>query len=214
MFETKPVSVELKSITGNVSMNVSAYTVNRVTGNMTVIDWNRHKGRWIHLENIDFPRTSSRQVVDVLIGLDCAELHCAIEEVRGRPGEPIARRTLLGGTCIGHPGINYSREISQTNFTYFISDQSKIENLTGSANQLYETGDLSSYTESIPKVIIEDISAVTNRETCNANEYQIYRESISYIENVPSLADDHEMRQGALGRTEKGLTTLQRIGRL
>ena len=101
-----------------------------------------------------------------------------------------------------------------TNFTYFISDQSQIENLTGSDNQLYEKWDLSSYTESIPKVIIEDISAVTNRETCNANEYQIYRESISYIETVPSLADDHGLRQGALGCTEKGLTTLQRIGRL
>lgn len=83
MFETKPVRVELKSIIRNVSMNVSAFTANRVTGNMTVIDWNRHKGRWIQLENIDFPRTSTRQVVAVLIGLDCAELHCAIEEVRG-----------------------------------------------------------------------------------------------------------------------------------
>ena len=112
MFETKHVSVELMSITGNVSMNVSAYTANRVTGSTTVIDWNRQKGRWIHLENKDFPRTSTRQVVDVLIGLDCAELHCAIEDVRGRPGEPIARRTPLGWTCIGHPGINFSRNFT------------------------------------------------------------------------------------------------------
>ena len=163
MFETKPVSVELKSITGNVNMNVSAYTANRVTGNMRVIDWNRQKGRWIQLENIDFPRTSTRQVVDVLVGLDCAELHCAIEKVRGRPGEPIARRTPLGWTCIGHPDINCNREISQTNFTYFISDQSQIENLTGSVNQLYKIGDVSSYIESIPKFITKDISAVTNR---------------------------------------------------
>ena len=55
---------------------------------------------------------------------------------------------------------------------------------------------------------------MTNRETCNANEYQIYRESISYVETIPSLADDHGLRQGALGCTEKGLTTVQRIGRL
>lgn len=42
-FETKPVSVELKSVTGSVSMTVSAYTVNRVTGNMPVVDWNKYK---------------------------------------------------------------------------------------------------------------------------------------------------------------------------
>ena len=42
-FETKPVKVEIKSITGSVSMVVNAYTVNRVTGNMHVVDWNKYK---------------------------------------------------------------------------------------------------------------------------------------------------------------------------
>lgn len=42
-FDTKPVNAELKSITGSVSMVVNAYTVNRVTGNMNVVDWNKYK---------------------------------------------------------------------------------------------------------------------------------------------------------------------------
>ena len=33
-FETKPIDVKLQSVTGDVSMKVSAYTVNKVTGNM------------------------------------------------------------------------------------------------------------------------------------------------------------------------------------
>ena len=41
--ETKPVNVELRSITGSVSVVVNAYTVNRVTGNMHVVDWNKYK---------------------------------------------------------------------------------------------------------------------------------------------------------------------------
>ena len=36
-FDTKPVSVELKSVTGSLSMIVNAYMVNRVTGNMLSI---------------------------------------------------------------------------------------------------------------------------------------------------------------------------------
>ena len=44
-FETMPVNFELESVNGNVKMKVSAFTTNRVTGNMTVIDWNRYKAQ-------------------------------------------------------------------------------------------------------------------------------------------------------------------------
>ena len=39
-FETKPVSFNLVSIDHKVNMNVTAYTANRVTGDMPVIHWN------------------------------------------------------------------------------------------------------------------------------------------------------------------------------
>ena len=37
-FETMPVNFELNNRDGNVSVNVNAYTANRVTGNLTVVD--------------------------------------------------------------------------------------------------------------------------------------------------------------------------------
>ena len=49
-FETKPINVELTSITGNVSTMVSACTVDRVTGNMPVVEWNKLKQQWPHLK--------------------------------------------------------------------------------------------------------------------------------------------------------------------
>ena len=85
-FESKPVNIELKSVKGDVRMKVSAYTTTWVTGNMAVADWNSYKIRWPHLRNIDFPRSETRPMVDILIGLDCADLHCALQEVRGRAG--------------------------------------------------------------------------------------------------------------------------------
>ena len=120
-------------------MVINAYTVNRVTGNMPVIKWNKYKKQWPHLRNIDFPTSPSRPIVDMLIGLDCADLLYVIQEVRGKPGEPLARLTLLGWTCIGNPGSDY-QEVCQTNFafTYFVKDQTEIKTINSTLKQFCE----------------------------------------------------------------------------
>ena len=41
-FETMPVDVELESLDGSVSKTVSAFTTERVTGNVEAIDWRKH----------------------------------------------------------------------------------------------------------------------------------------------------------------------------
>lgn len=115
--DTKPINVEFRSITGNVSTMVSAYTVDRVTGNMPVLELNKSKKQWSHLRNTDFPTSATRPIVDMLLGLDCADLLYAIQEVRGKPGEPIARLTPLGWTCIGHT-VPTSQVVCHTNFAY------------------------------------------------------------------------------------------------
>ena len=99
-FESKPVEFQLESMNDSVNMTVNAYTANRVTGDMRVFDWNNCKSRWPYLKKNDFPHSPKREIVDLLIGLDCAYLHSTIEEVRGKPSQPIARRTPLGWTCL------------------------------------------------------------------------------------------------------------------
>ena len=39
-FKTSPINVELTSITGTVSARINVCTVDQVTGNMPVIEWN------------------------------------------------------------------------------------------------------------------------------------------------------------------------------
>ena len=92
-------------------------TVDRVTGNMPVVEWNKFKQQWSHLRNIDFPTSARRPIFDNLLGLDCTDLLYAIEEVRGKSGEPIARLTPLGWTCIGNTGQT-SQEVCHTDFAY------------------------------------------------------------------------------------------------
>ena len=125
IFDTKTVHFELESVNGNVNITVTAHTANRVTGNLNVVDWNNYKKRWPYLETLDFPQNTSRPIVYILIGLVCDKLHCAVQEIRGRPGEPIARLTPLGWTCIGNLVLDDS-PVLRTNFayTYFLRDQS------------------------------------------------------------------------------------------
>ena len=42
---------------------------------MNVIDWNMCAREWPHLKGLNFPQLGPRPIVDLLIGLDCADLH-------------------------------------------------------------------------------------------------------------------------------------------
>ena len=55
-FETMPVDVELESLDGSMSKTVSAFTTERVTGNLEAIDWRKHANKWPHLRGIQFPK--------------------------------------------------------------------------------------------------------------------------------------------------------------
>ena len=202
-FETKPVSVGLKSVTGDVSMIVNAYTVNTVTGNMPVVDWNNYKQRWPHLRHNEFPCSSRRPIVDMQIGLDCAELHFALQEVRSRPGQHIARLTPLGWTCIGNLDPNFA-PVLQTNFTYFERDQTELEKLNNNLKKFWEIENVSS-THELLVVRIEEQMTLKKVKTSLAYENQRYRVGVPWKTNTPVLPNNHAMALQRLVNTEKRL---------
>ena len=57
-FETTLVEVELESLDGNVKTTISAFTVERVTGSMQVIDWGKYAASCTHFKGIQFPTPS------------------------------------------------------------------------------------------------------------------------------------------------------------
>jgi len=73
------------------------------------------------------PTGGPRPIVDLLIGVDQADLLYSLEDVRGRPGEPIVRLTPMRWTCIGNPELQASQ--AQTNFTFLVNDAHKLKNL-------------------------------------------------------------------------------------
>ncbi|PFX13818.1 hypothetical protein AWC38_SpisGene22068 [Stylophora pistillata] len=127
-FETMPVECEIESLDGRISMRITAFTANRVTGNMKAVNWARYAKNWNHLKDINFPYLRPRPIVDILIGIDYADLHYSIKDVRGRPGKPVARLTPLGWTCIGHPSLCLEQNY-RTNFicTHSVYQDSSVE---------------------------------------------------------------------------------------
>lgn len=172
---------------------------------MTVVNWNKYSKQWLQLKNTEFPSSATRPIVDVLIGLDCAELHCALEEVRGNPGEPIARLTSLGWTCIGNPGSR-SRHLLQTNFacTYFARNQLEIEKLNDTLKGFWETEDASTPKET-QVMSIKERSVMKIVEETITHENSLYRVRIPWIADRPTLPESYNMALQKLENTGKRL---------
>ena len=65
-----------------------------------------------------FPEAAADSIVDVLIGQDHINLHYSRCDVKGHPGEPIARLGPLGWTCIGHPDVKEGTFVQSSNLAY------------------------------------------------------------------------------------------------
>ena len=60
---------------------------------------NQYAEKWNHLEDIQFPVIALKPLMDILIGLDYADLRYSKQDIRGERNELIARLTPLGWTC-------------------------------------------------------------------------------------------------------------------
>ncbi|XP_065190905.1 uncharacterized protein LOC135821835 [Sycon ciliatum] len=113
-FESMPVDLLVESVDGKFISPFSAITTSHVTGTLKPYDWTVESSQYHHLLDIPFEQPATRQI-DMLIGLDHAELHYSLEEVRGDQGEPVARRTALGWTCVGP--VSGSSDHHRTHFS-------------------------------------------------------------------------------------------------
>ena len=204
-FETTPVEVELESLDGNVKSIINAFTAERVTGNMKVIDWGKYAAKCTHLKGIQFPNPGIRPIVDLLIGIDYAQLHYSVKDVRGQPGEPIARLTPLGWTCTGTvSGIRGGDYQSSLTHTYFVREQSDTDEISGLLRQFWEIEN--------PRTS-HDRPVLNPDEQCVLEQVQKslkyldgrYQVALPWKKNVPDLPDNYDMALRRLYNTEKRL---------
>ena len=154
-FETTPVECIIESLDGKSQLKITAFTTERVIGDMKAIDWSMCAREWPHLQCLEFHKLGPRPTVDVLIGLDCADLHFSFKDIRGAPGQPIARLTPLGWTCIGP--VRTSKQITfNTNFahTYFSAGKTDMAKINSLLQKFWEVDN--SGTESASSLNHED----------------------------------------------------------
>ncbi|KAK3732000.1 hypothetical protein QZH41_005502 [Actinostola sp. cb2023] len=201
-FETMPAEFGVESLDGRTSTKVSAFTADRVTGNMKVIDWNNCAKKWNHLRSVNFPYLGPRPIVDVLIGIDYADLHYSIQDIRGNPEEPIARLTPLGWTCIGHPDPSEKQEAGhQTNFirTYYVRTEE--EELNSTLRKFWEV-------EDVPNVVVnflktEDQAALDTLKTSMKFENGQYEVGIPWKGDKRSLPKHRKTGCSKIQRSER-----------
>lgn len=211
-FETMPVECGIESLDGRINMKITAFTANRVTGNMKAVNWARYAKDWNHLKDIKFPYLGPRPIVDILIGIDYADLHYSIKDVRGKPGDPVARLTPLGWTCVGHPSLcpkpNY-----RTNFirTYFVHEESSV-GLGNAVRKFWEIEDdgLQVKTKMLKPEDQVALEALKKSIKFEDGRYEI---GVPWKEEKPLMPDNYETALRRLQNTEKRLCRYPEIGK-
>ncbi|KAG1683385.1 hypothetical protein GQR58_010038 [Nymphon striatum] len=203
VFRTTPVQLELQSVNGQVKIEMDAYTTDRVTGRLEAINWNKEKYKWPHLREIKFPYLGKRPIVDILIGLDYADLHCSLQDICGKSGEPIARLTPLGWTCIGKVK---SEQADYTNFvhTYFLQNSDSLESINQSIQQFWSLENLG-VDENVETLKSEDKIAVekVNKSIKKVNYH--YEVAIPWKESIDKPDNNYELALKRLESTENKL---------
>eukprot|EP00795_Rhopilema_esculentum_P017422 gene17422-9025_t len=204
--ETMPVEFQLESLDGKLKTQIQALTVNRVTGNLRAVNWIKMANNWKHLKDIKFPSVGPKPTIDILIGVDHADLHCAQREVKGKANEPVARLTPLGWTCVG----DCNGQVISTNFVMSPKDDRELIKINSTIRKLWEIeGDESIKDKTL--MCPEDIEALEMVK--NSLEYHDGRYEIRIPwKKERKLDDNYEMALNRLANTEKRLLRDKQLG--
>ena len=167
-----------------------------------VFQWARFR----NVKDIQFPDPGPRPFVDILIGVDYAELHYSFKDVGGRSGKPVARLTPLGWTCVGSPnGLKGSDLQTSFTHTYLVrehkQDSDEISVLLRSFWEVPASGTLKeaqilNYDDKFaPEKVEKSIKYVDGR----------YQVAIPLKDDKPELPDNYNMAVRRLFNTEKRL---------
>ena len=193
-FETSCVDFIIKSENRSFSADMSAQTTKNVTGRLKPVDWRRISQEWTHLQGIRFPTLGKRSKVDLLIGLDYVELHRSLGDVEGQAGEPVARLTPLGWTCVGP--VNKERS---TLFSF----HSQRTNIDQTLQKFWEVENVG--LETSTKMSPKDKNILEKAEAAIRFQSDHYEVSLPWKDNKKQLVNNDEMAIKRLVSTEKRL---------
>ena len=212
-FQTMPLKVETESVNVQFTKEIEVKTCLRnVTGNYQVKNWNVNKGKWRHLAQCDFASPAKDGLIDLLIGVDNADLHYSFVDVRGKVGELVACLGPLGWTCIGPPdGREETGTRTHTIRTLFTRDVGPVRvaggccDLDGTLKRFWE---IESYgTELNDRVVCTEeerlaLEKVSSSVCYNGERYIV---AVPWKGQRPQLPDNRQMAESRKTWWQKNL---------
>ena len=105
------LELQLRTSAGE-TVSIQGSTIPSITKPVPVMEWEKLRGRWSHMEDLP-PLRDCGGRVDILIGLDHAALITASESRFGRDDEPTASKTRLGWTLQGAVATSGGHDIAR-----------------------------------------------------------------------------------------------------
>ena len=121
--ESQKVELQIQTVNGIATLNGS--TVPKVCEAVPVINWKQLKTRWPYLSKLPIKESGGK--IDILLGLNHADLMLAKDQRSGDVGEPCAIKTALGWIVRGVIFNKYSNSVGRVNLT--VQDNVELENI-------------------------------------------------------------------------------------
>ena len=213
-FDSMPVSFTLESCDGNVKISFQALTCpRRVTGTYKIVDWQRYQSSWPHLSVCKFPDPAADPIVDLLIGQDQIDLHFSKCDVKGDPGEPVARLGPLGWSCIGHPDRRTTAKEIQTNLAYTLFCRPRVfDEINDSLKRFWEIETLGIQKSKPYSMTVEEKIAFEKVNQSLVHDGERYQVAVPWKSDCPTLPNNLEMACSRLKNTEKRLLRQPIVG--
>ena len=213
-FDSMPVSMTLESCDGNVRIPFKALTCpRRVTGNYKSVVWSKFQDRWPHLRVCKFPEPPADPIVDVLIGQDQIDLHYSKCDVRGNPGEPIARLGPLGWSCVGPPQGRAVIRSHRTNLACtFFTRPHIFDEINDSLKRFWEIDTLGIQEDDVKILSGEEKLALDKTRLSLTHDGERYQVATPWKTDWPTLPNNYEMAYSRLRNTEKRLIRQSSVG--
>ena len=205
--DVMPVELMVESLDGKIKQEISVFTVKQVTGGMKVTNWNEYKDKWNHTKGIQFPEPSSKKFIDILLGIDYPQFHTSFKEVKGKNGDPVARLTPLGWTCVGQP-VTSTNQFTNLVKTFHIR---RVEDLNNILRRFWEIENEG--TSEQPVMTTDEKKAmklVQDSIKCRDGQYEV---GIPWKRDPVCLPDNYSMAIKRMMSTERKLLRDEKVAK-
>ena len=144
--------------------------------------------------------------MDLLIDIDYLDLHCSYKEVRGQEGEPIARRTPLGWTCVGRPeGKNIpDAHINFSMTTLFTTSICDVDEINSTMKKFWDIDSAGTFTQTTV-LDTDEKAALQKAERSFRFIDGRYEVGVPWKEDSHGMVNNHKMAMKRLQNAEKRL---------